>query len=403
MNCVFIRSFGLVLTIAAALTSCSKAPAPQEPIRSVKVMTVGMQPLTATLEYAAEVRARVESRLSFRVGGKLMARSVDVGQRVKAGQMLAQLDAQDLNLAADAARALMSAALTQRDLAASDLKRFQSLKDQNFISEAELQRRTSTLKAAQAQLEAAQAQSSSQSRQARYAQLIADVSGVVTAVFAERDQVVAAGTPVVQVAQDGVRDVVFAVPEDNVSSIVVGTSVTVRAWARNAAQTTQKGVVREVAASADPVTRTFTVKVALPVQSIWPLGSTVTVVFTGLLNTGNPVIKLPTSALLREGQSTAVWVLNPQSMTVKLQRIQVATADGNEAVVESGLTQGMQVVTAGVHVLSPDQKVTLYQAKVPPTLDSQAQTAIKGVALPGAVARRLASVPTPLQGGSHAP
>ncbi|OLP06369.1 efflux RND transporter periplasmic adaptor subunit [Rhodoferax antarcticus] len=369
------RSLLLGLTIASAfvLLACSKPEVPVEPIRSVKVITVGVQPAIATLEYAAEVRARVESRLGFRVGGKVTARLVELGQRVKAGQVLAQLDPQDLKLATDAARAQAAAARTNRDLGAADFKRYQALKEQNFISGAELERRESTLKAAQAQLDTAQSQLSAQSNQAGYATLLADASGVVTAVLAEAGQVVSAGAPVVQLARDGARDVVFAVPEDKVAGLRVGGQVAVRPWATGALQT---AVVREVAASADAVTRTFSIKAALPVASTLALGSTVSVLPAGVQHTGAMVIKLPTTALRQEGQSTVVWVLDPTTMTVNLQSIQVATADGNDVVVASGLTPGMQVVTAGVHVLTPGQKVTLYKQNQPLALTSQAQTAI---------------------------
>ena len=370
----------LALTIAAGffLAACSKPAVQEEPVRAVKLLTVGLQSAQTTLEYAAEVKPRVESRLSFRVGGKLMERPVEAGQRVKAGQVLAQLDPQDLQLASDSARAMVAAAQTNRDLAAADFKRYQSLKEQNFISGAELERRDSVLKAAQAQLDQAQAQFRAQGNQAAYAMLRADVSGVVTAVLAERGQVLAAGSPVVQIAQDGARDVVFAVPEDKLAAIKLGSEVQVRLWST---QGTFKAVVREVAASADPVTRTFTVKVALSSQDDLPLGSTVSVLPAALQHLGAQVIKLPTSALFQQGQSSAVWLLDVPSMTVKSQVVNIATADGNEVVVASGLQPGMQVVVAGVHVLAPGQKVTIYKQNVPVTLTSQAQTAPENVAI----------------------
>ena len=136
-----------------------------------------------------------------------------------------------------------------------------ALRDQNFISGAELERRETTLKAAQAQLDQAQAQLASQGNQAGYTNLVADVSGVITAVEAEPGQVVTAGTPVVRIAQDGPRDVVFSVPEDKVAAIKPGSDVAVRVWADGG--TALAGKVREVAASADPVTRTYAVKVSL--------------------------------------------------------------------------------------------------------------------------------------------
>ena len=359
-------TWSAIVLSALLLSACSRPEAPAEPVRAVKVITVGASSLQAMREFSGEVKPRVESRLGFRVGGKVTRRQAEVGQRVQAGQVLAQLDPQDYRLAADAARAQMVAAKTNRDLAAADYKRYVTLREQNFISGAELERREAALKAAQAQLEQAQAQLSSQGNQARYTDLVADVSGVVTAVEAEPGQVVAAGTPIVRIAQDGPRDVVFSVPEDKMATLKPGGPVQVKVWAGNAIL---PGHIREVAASADPVTRTYPVKVALEGAAQPPLGSTVTVTPQALGHAGTQVIKLPTSALRQEGRGTAVWVLDKATMTVRSQVVQVATADGNEAVIASGLQPGMLVVSAGVHVLSPGQKVTIWQEKtaaVPP-------------------------------------
>jgi multidrug efflux system membrane fusion protein len=354
--------FSLVVALATvlALSACGKTEPAQEPIRSVRVMPVGVDTFKSTHEFAGEVRPRVESRLGFRVAGKIVKRQAELGQRVKAGQVLAQLDPRDYQLAADAARAQLAAATTNRDLAAADFKRFTALKEQNFISGAELERRETTLKSAQAQLDQARAQLASQGNQAGYANLVADVSGVVTGIEAEPGQVVTAGAPVVRIAQDGPRDVVFAVPEDKVNAIRPGSEVNIRVWADNASMA---GKVREVAASADPVTRTYSIKVSLDGGAAPPLGSTVYVAPRALSLAGTQVIKLPTSALRKEGQGTAVWVLDKSTMTVKSQPVEIATADGNEAVISAGLQPGMLVVSAGVHVLSPGQKVAIYQEK----------------------------------------
>lgn len=347
-----------LVAAALALSACSRPAPTEEPIRAVKVVTVGLDGMHAGSEYAGEVRAQIESRLGFRVGGKIVRRQVELGQQVRVGAVLAQLDPQDYQLAATAAKAQVNAAQTNRDLAAADFKRYKDLRDKNFISSAELERRDATLKAAQAQLDQALAQGSAQGHQAAYTTLVADVAGVVTAVEAEPGQVVAAGTPVVRIAQDGPRDVVFSVPEDKVVRVKVGSEVDVRAWGTNGVI---KGTVREVAASADPVTRTFAVKATLPVDDALALGSTVAVLPLALDRSGAQVVKLPTSAFRQDGQSSAVWVLDTASMTVKLQPVVIATADGNEVVVSSGLQPGMQVVTAGVHVLSPGQKVSIYK------------------------------------------
>ncbi|MGJ7508905.1 efflux RND transporter periplasmic adaptor subunit [Variovorax sp. GT1P44] len=352
---------GLLVVLAlAGLTGCSRPPAAEEPLRAVKVVMVGTSAYDTEPEYSGEVRARVESRLGFRVAGKITRRQAELGQHVQAGQVLAQLDAQDYKLAAEGARAQHAAALTNRDLAAADLKRYRELRAQNFISGADLERRETTYKAAQAQLEQAQAQLSSQGNQANYTTLVADVPGVITAIEAEAGQVVAAGTPVVRIAQDGARDVVFAVPEDRAALVKPGSAVAVRGWASG---TDLDGKVREVAASADAVTRTYTVKVTIDAATAPALGATVYARPKALSRNGALVLKLPTSALRQEGQGTAVWVLDKDTMTVRSQAVQVATADGNDAVIGSGVSPGMLVVAAGVHVLSPGQKVSIYQEK----------------------------------------
>ncbi len=350
----------LLLAALGTLSACSKPAPPEEPLRAVKVMTVGEDAQHSTVQYAGEVLARVESRLGFRVAGKIMRRTVELGQRVKAGQVLAQLDPQDYKLSVDAARAQVAAAATNRDLAAADFKRYKELRDQNFISSSELERHDTTLKAAQAQWDQAQAQLSGQGNQVAYTTLVADVSGVVTSVDAEAGQVVAAGTSVIRIAQDGARDVLFAVPEDKVQALHLGSRAEVTLWASH---TTLPATVRELAASADPVTRTYAVKLGLDAKDALPLGSTVSVTVAALGHGGLAVMKLPTNAFFRDGSKSAVWVLDTRSMTVQLTPVEIATADGNEVVVSSGIAPGMQVVSAGVHVLQPGQKVTLYQAK----------------------------------------
>ena len=352
--------FCISLSVAASvLSACTKPTPAEEPVRAVKVITVGADAQHTNPEYSGEVRARVESRLGFRVAGKIIRRRVELGQKVRAGDVLAQLDPQDYKLIADSARAQLAAAATNRDLAAADFRRFKDLREQNFISSAELERRETTLKAAQAQFEQAQAQLSGQGNQLTYTNLVADVSGVVTAVDAEVGQVVAAGTPIVRIAQEGARDVMFSVPEDKVQAVRVGSAAQVQRWA---SQQTLRGTVREVAASADPVTRTYSVKLTMDGKDVLPLGATVTVTAAAFAHGDTPLIKLPTSALLRDGNGSAVWLLDSATMTVKLKPIDIATADGNAVVVRSGLEPGMQVVVAGVHVLQPGQKVSLYQA-----------------------------------------
>ncbi len=352
----------LLLSALAALTACSRQETAPDPVRAVRTLTVEPQNATASWEYAGEIRARTESRLGFRVGGKIVSRRADLGDAVKAGQVLAQLDAQDLRLGQDAARAALAAAQVNHEQALADHRRFKELRDQGFISSAELERRDTALKAAKAQLDQAVAQSSVQGNQAGYAALVADASGVITGVDAEPGMVVSAGAPVLRLAHDGPRDVVFAVPEDKVAMLrqlaAQPGRFKVRLWGGEA-EAPLPATVREIAGSADPVTRTFLVKADIgnaPVR----LGQTATVMVE--LPPVAGIAKLPLSALKEEQGKSTVWVVDRQSMTVQQQAVTLAGADGNEAVVTAGLAPGQLVVTAGVHVLTPGQKVKLYGA-----------------------------------------
>jgi multidrug efflux system membrane fusion protein len=354
-----MRPFLLPVAAAMLLAACAKNEPLPEPIRAVRTMTVSNDAAGGVQEYAAEVKARTESRLGFRVGGKLVRRHVDAGTTVKAGQVLAQLDPQDLRLGQDAARAALVAAQANHDQTLADFKRYKDLRDQGFISSAELERRDTALKSAKAQLDQARAQASVQGNQANYATLVADASGVVTAVDAEPGMVVGAGAPVLRLAHDGPRDVVFSVPEDKVTLVkaLAGQPgrFKVRLW--GASGEVLPATIREVAASADPVTRTFAVKADLATADV-RLGQTATMLVELPKTIG--VHKLPLSALKEEQGRTIVWLVDKATMTVKPQPVQVAGADGNDAVVSGGLSAGQVVVTAGVHVLNPGQKVKLY-------------------------------------------
>lgn len=354
------------LTSAVALltlVACAKTEPAADPVRAVRTMTVASDTAGGGYDYAAEIRARIESRLSFRVAGKLVQRLVNLGDRVHAGQPLARLDPQDLRLGQESARAAMAAARANLDQAQADFARYKELRDKEFISSAELERRENSLKAAQAQHRQAQAQAAVQANQASYAVLVADVSGVVTGIDAEPGTVLAAGSPVLRVALDGPRDAVFSVPEDKVGLIKSlaerPNSFSLRLWGQDAAPLPT--TVREISAAADAVTRTFQVK-----ADVGTAGSTVRLGQTATVHVELPrtpgVTKLPLSALKQEQGQSIVWLVDKASMTVKPQAVQIAGADGNDAVISGGLSPGQLVVTAGVHVLNSGQKVKLYAA-----------------------------------------
>ena len=350
----------ILVAAAAGLFGCSRNEPAPEPVRAVRTLTVSAESAGGSHEFAAEIRARSESRLGFRVGGKLISRPAEVGQRVKAGQLLAAIDPADLKLAQDAAQAALRAAQSGHDLALGEFKRYKELREQGFISSLELERRAASLQAQQALLDQANAQSSAQGNLAAYATLTAGSAGVITAVDAEVGAVLSAGMAVVRLAHDGPRDAVFAVPEDGVAGVRVlqgkPGAIRVRPWG---SQTTLPATVREVAAAADPATRTFLVKADVGAAPLH-LGQTMTVLID--LPRRDAAAVLPLSALMRQQGQTAVWVLERSTMTVKMQPVVVAGADGNSVVVASGLSPGQTVVTAGVHILTPGQKVKLYEA-----------------------------------------
>ncbi|HWH83849.1 MAG TPA: efflux RND transporter periplasmic adaptor subunit [Burkholderiaceae bacterium] len=353
----------IALGLAATLAACSKTEPPADPVRAVRTLTIAPQSAGGVVEYAGEIRARTESRLSFRVGGKMVKRLVDLGDVVKPGQLLAQLDAQDLRLGQDAARASAAAAQASYEQNLADYKRYKDLADKGFIGPAELDRREMAMKTARAQFDQARAQSAVQGNQARYASLAADAGGVITGIDLEPGMVASAGTPVLRLAHDGPRDVVFAVPEDKVGLVKAlaaqGGGFSARIWGSAAGDAVLPATIREISAAADPATRTFLVKADIgDAAGTARLGQTATVQMQ-LPQTGG-VTKLPLSALREDRGRSAVWLVDRATMTVRSQDVQLAGAEGNEAVISAGLAPGQVVVTAGVHVLSPGQKVKFY-------------------------------------------
>lgn len=350
--------------LLALLGACSK-PEPTPPVvRAVKLLTAGASPHVAHTEYAGVVTARSEATLGFRVAGKLLERPVAMGQAVRKGQLLAQLDASDYRLSAAAAAAQLRAAVTERDVLAADLKRFEALRAQNFISAAELERRSAALKAAQSRVAQAQAQLTAQGNQTEYTRLVAHADAIVTATLAEPGQVVGAGTPVVRLALDGPREVSFAVPEQRLAQVQPGQQVQVRAWGGQA-QPLLPARVREIAASADPATRTFAVKVEILGERQPPLGATITVIWPQAANDSAPLIHLPGTALWRnQAGRNAVWVFEPQgdgsSGTLAEREVELAGPDANGWIVRSGLRAGERVVATGAHVLQAGERVRVY-------------------------------------------
>ena len=351
-----------LLSAMFVLAGCSKPVEKTEDIRPVRTLTVAPAAGEATLELSGEVVPRYESRIGFRVGGKIIARKVEVGSVVKRGQVLMQLDPSDLQLSQAQAKAALASAESSLTLAKADLDRYRELHAKNFVSQAVLDAKEAAFKAANSGHEQALAGLKVQSNQSGYATLVADADGVVTALDAEVGQVVAAGTPVARVARSGDIEVRVSIPEDQVGTLRPGSAVTVRTWA-NPAQPLE-GRIREVAPAADPATRTFAAKIALPkAGDAVRLGMSATVAFAAPTA---PAIRLPLTALYNDKDQTSVWVV--ENDKVRRVAVQVAGATGNELLVASGLNPGQTVVTAGVNLLREGQKVSILgqQAKPAP-------------------------------------
>jgi len=358
----------LTLAMLAGLAGCDK-PAPRtEEVRPVRAITLANSNSMERIEFSGDVRARYESRLGFRVGGKIVERRVDVGATVADGQVLMRLDPQDLRLAEAQARATLRAAETERDLAQADYQRHQNLRAQNFVSQAVLDAKQAALRAAQANVDAARAASRGQSNQAAYANLASDTDGVVTAVDAEVGQVVAAGAPVVRVARTDEKEVVIGIPEDRVEGLRQARDVRVRLWARR--DEAIPGKIREVSPVADPATRTYTVKVSIPARADIRLGMTATVEMAANGPANGSSLRVPLSALVQDKGATSVWVV--EKGAVQMRRVQVAGQSGNDILLAGGVQPGQTVVTAGVHLLKPGQKVRILTADVARRGDTEA-------------------------------
>jgi len=350
--------FILIVLPVALLLGCEadddSEPA-QAPVRPVRVATAEKLPGGETVTLTGTVQAQEDVNLAFRIGGQLIERSVNVGDQVKTGQVVARLDPSTRRDALDGARANLAAAMARLVEARNTVERYEPLLPQGFVARAQFDRAVEARDAAQAQVDAAQAQVTSAETQLSYTELRADGPGTVTARGAEPGEVVSAGQMILRLAREGGRDAVFDVParvKDAASSdldveVVLSTDPKVRATGR----------IREVSPQADPVTRTFLVRVGLtdPPQTM-RLGSTV----TGAARLGGiPGIAIPASALTAANGAPAVWVLDPGEGKVTLRNIEVARYELDRVLVERGLDEGELVVTAGVQALRPGQRVRL--------------------------------------------
>lgn len=349
---------GCTLTLSA----CGRNEPPPAPLRPVKLLTVGGSQAQFSSELAGEVRARVESDLGFRVSGKLINRLVEAGQRVHQGQELARLDSRDFQLSDQAAKAQLIAARAHADNARTEYQRYEALAKKGYVSQTDLERKRVELSAAQAQLDQSESGMSLEQNRLDDTSLRADANGVITAVLADAGEVLAAGQPVLRLARDGAREIEVEFPEDR-TALARQAQATVSLWARPGKRYPAR--LRELAAAADPTTRTFRARytVQAPADAL-ELGQSATV-HLQLTTRTQGSSRLPTTAIFGENKQTYVWLYQTKDNSVHKQAVMIAGVDGN-AVLVAGLKNGQQVVSTGVHVLSEGQKVKPFQAATAP-------------------------------------
>jgi RND family efflux transporter MFP subunit len=378
-------SAALLLLVVAA---CSRdTPVAPDAPRPVRTLVLHAQQVDLVGEFPGQVQPRVESGLGFQVAGRIASRSVQVGQRVRRGDVIARVDPSDLRLAETSARAQLAAAEVDRKQAQADLVRYRELRDRGFISAAEFERRQATLDAAAARTAQASAGLDVQRNQSAYTALKATADGVVTGIDAEAGQVVAAGQVVVRIAETADKEIAFQIPENRVSQVRAIGAGEVRLWSGGEPLT---GTLREVSPSADPATRSFAARLALPqAPADLAFGMTATVRFVA--RNPQPASRLPLSALLRADERTWVWTLNPKDMTVHRLPVRAATVGDTDVVLAEALPDGTEVATAGVHLLHEGQVVRRLSS-VSQAGDAPAQPAASLMAPPPAAPVTAAAV-----------
>ena len=339
-----------MVALALALSACGgKAPDAPAP-RAVLVVHPGAAGDPGGLAFAGEVRAREESALSFRVGGKLVRRGVDVGDRVRAGQVLAELDAQDLQLQAAAAQAQLAAAEGELARASADRARFATLARQQLVSRSALDAQDAAQAAAAGQAKAARANYDAARNAAGYARLLAPRDGVIALRQAEAGQVVAAGQAIFGLAADGAREIAIALPEARVHDFAVGQPAQVELW--NAPGKRLSAHVREISPAADAQTRTYAARVALDDAQVAAdgLGQSARVYFAAAPGGANLAVPL---AAVQPGASggKALWVVDPQTHRVRLAPVRLGPYAEDSVPVLDGVSAGDWIVAAGGHLL----------------------------------------------------
>ncbi len=348
----------VLLALSATLLGCKQeAAAPEVAPRMVRTETVAKRDASAAITLTGRIEAEDEVPLAFRIGGRLLENKAVAGQRVEAGDVVARLESQNEENTLRAAAAALSAAEAQLTQARSHFERQQTLFRQGWATRANFEIAEKGYQTASSQVDAAAAQLRSAEDLMSFTELKADQPGVFTLAGPSAGEVVQAGQMVARLARQDGRDAVFDVPAQVIRTAPRDPKITVTL--ADEPSVSVKGHVREVSPTADPVTRTFAVKVSLesPPEAM-RLGATV----TGTMQTAeDPVIEIPAGALTRSNQLPAVWIVDPAALTVSLRNIEVARFGESLVAVADGLSAGDLVVTAGVQALHPGQQVRLLE------------------------------------------
>ncbi|MBD7976500.1 efflux RND transporter periplasmic adaptor subunit [Serpens gallinarum] len=347
-----VLSLALPVSLIALLGACGNGQEVEAPPRPA--MVVQPQPAGASLDtFAGEVRARLEPELAFRIGGKVAKRLVDVGERVKKDQPLAELDPQDVRLQLEAVRAQVAAAEANLQLASAERDRYRTLLERQLVSRSHFDNAENSYRSAAAQLKQIQAQYDVARNQATYAVLRASEDGVIATRRIEVGQVVAAGQTVFTLAADGEREVVISLPEQALDRYRIGQDVTVQLWSH--LQQRYPGRIRELSPAADPQSRTFAARVAFQDADVpADLGQSARVF---IRNAEDVPLAVPLSAVSAEGGQPFVWVVAPKTATLERRPVRLGAYGERQVPVLEGLREHEWVVAAGVHVLREGQKV----------------------------------------------
>ena len=350
----------LAMALCAALAACGDEPEATAPeVRPVRTVTVERRPAGVPVVLTGRLEAEDEVALAFRLSGRMIERAVNLGANVEPGQLVARLEPQNETNALRAAEANLAAVRARLVDAVADFRRQQTLAERGFAAQAVYERARQAREAAQANVEAAEAMLKNAQDQVSFTELHADAEGVVTTVGAEPGEVVQAGQMVVRLARQGGRDAVFDVPAQVIRDAPADPVITVTL--ADDPRITATGRVREVAPTANPVTRTFEVKVGLASP---PAGMRLGATVVGRMDVDvGEVIEIPATSLTQGDREPAVWVVDAATSTVSMRPVVVERFGPGLVAIADGLAPGDIVVTAGVQALHPGQKVRLLGAR----------------------------------------